>query len=137
MKITHVAAICFRKEKEIEYLLVLTNEGRWTFPKGHIEPDMTESETAKLEAYEEAGVVSGEIESRSFITYEHRKLSGTVNNINAYLYKVNETEPPQETFRNPTWFSLEKAKEALAEGRIEPYLSEAIKVLNESCAKIK
>ena len=45
-------------------MLLITSRlsGRWIFPKGAIEPDMTASESAALEALEEAGVV-GQIEN--------------------------------------------------------------------------
>ena len=50
------AAICFRKlEGRIEYLLVKTTGGRWTFPKGKVENDEEMSFSAKREAFEEQG----------------------------------------------------------------------------------
>ncbi|WP_193335263.1 NUDIX hydrolase [Devosia beringensis] len=38
-------------------LITSRRSGRWIFPKGAIEPDMSASESAALEALEEAGVV--------------------------------------------------------------------------------
>ncbi|MGV8834268.1 MAG: NUDIX hydrolase [Devosia sp.] len=43
-------------------LITSRRSGRWIFPKGAIEPDMSASESAALEALEEAGVV-GQIEA--------------------------------------------------------------------------
>ena len=52
-----VAAVCFRiLSTEIEFLLVRTRRGRWTFPKGGTEPGLTHAQSAALEALEEAGV---------------------------------------------------------------------------------
>lgn len=49
-------------------LITSRRSGRWIFPKGAIEPDMTASESAALEALEEAGVV-GQIEDRPIGSY--------------------------------------------------------------------
>ena len=49
-------------------LITSRRSGRWIFPKGAIEPDMSASESAALEALEEAGVV-GEIEDTPIGSY--------------------------------------------------------------------
>ena len=42
-----VAAICYRRGPSgIEFLLVNTDGGKWTFPKGSIEPHLPHSEAA-------------------------------------------------------------------------------------------
>ena len=64
-----VAAICYRLTKRgIEFLLVRTRGGRWTFPKGSIEAGLTHAQAAALEAFEEAGV-HGRIEEAAFARY--------------------------------------------------------------------
>src|SRR5258706_7336546 len=51
-----VAAVCYRvRGTEIEFLLVRTGSGHWTFPKGGVEPGLTHAQAAALEAFEEAG----------------------------------------------------------------------------------
>lgn len=58
MKEKSCGAILYRKHKGIiEYLLIksLAN-GHWGFPKGHIEEDETESQTALREIKEEVGL---------------------------------------------------------------------------------
>lgn len=53
-------AIIFRKGKnKKEFLLIqhsLSVGGHWDFPKGHVEAEETEQETALREVYEEAGL---------------------------------------------------------------------------------
>src|ERR1700733_4389740 len=67
-----VAAVCYRiRGGEIEFLLVRTNSGHWTFPKGKAEPGLTHAQAAALEAFEEAGV-HGRIEEASFASYIRR-----------------------------------------------------------------
>jgi len=47
-----VAAVCFRvQNRRIEFLLVQTGGGRWTFPKGSAEPGLTRAQAAALEAF--------------------------------------------------------------------------------------
>src|SRR5579863_6197328 len=67
-----VAAVCYRVNgRGIEFLLVQTRNGRWTFPKGSSEPGLTHAQTAALEAYEEAGV-HGRMEEDCFARYFRR-----------------------------------------------------------------
>src|SRR5262249_27106253 len=61
-----VAAVCYQVRRGgIEFLLVRTNSGHWTFPKGSTEPGLTHAQAAALEAFEEAGV-HGRMEEASF-----------------------------------------------------------------------
>ena len=50
-------AVVFTKTgKDIKYLMVQSLDGIYGFPKGHMENDETESETALREVYEETNV---------------------------------------------------------------------------------
>src|SRR5215470_13183079 len=52
-----VAAVCFRLlSTGVEFLLVRTRRGRWTFPKGGTQAGFSHAQSAALEAFEEAGV---------------------------------------------------------------------------------
>ena len=104
-----VAAVCYRfLDGAIEFLLVRTRRGRWTFPKGGLEPGLTHAQVAALEAFEEAGV-HGRMEATRFARYTHRKGgdngSAATRVVYAHLCEVLRLEPPQEANRNPTWFS--------------------------------
>src|SRR5436305_1975875 len=116
-----VAAVCYRiRKNEIEILLVHSSGGRWIFPKGGVEPGLTHAQSAALEAFEEGGV-HGRIEKSSFTRYVHPKRRlvadsvGTV--VNVHLCEVLRLDPPQESHRNPTWFSVSKAKRRLQQDR--------------------
>ncbi len=120
-KCQQVAAVCYRiRGSGIEFLLVQTRGGRWTFPKGGVEPGLTHAQAAALEAYEEAGV-HGRMEEVSFTRYVRRKGSGSSSaievGVSAHLCEVLRLGPPQEFNRNRTWFSAEKAKRRLREER--------------------
>lgn len=141
-KCEKVAAVCFRIRAGIlEFLLVQTRGGRWTFPKGNAEPGLTTAQAAALEAFEEAGV-HGRMEEGSFATYVRRKNGGGANPgmdlmITAHLCQVLWLEPPPESGRNPTWFSIEKAKRRLRENRSGNYGAELARVVNQAAGRIK
>ena len=61
-----VAAVCYRRTAfSLEFLLVNTSAGKWTFPKGRLCPWLSASESAAREALEEAGV-RGRIQESAF-----------------------------------------------------------------------
>ncbi len=136
-----VAAVCFRvRAGIIEFLLVQTRGGRWTFPKGNAEPGLTTAQAAALEAFEEAGV-HGRMEEISFVTYVRPKNGGKAGDIEllvtAHLCEVLWLDSPQESGRNPTWFSAERAKRRLRENRSPGYGAELARVVDEAKRRIK
>jgi 8-oxo-dGTP pyrophosphatase MutT (NUDIX family) len=140
-----VAAVCYRVRRgEIEFLLVRTNSGHWTFPKGSAEPGLTHAQAAALEAFEEAGV-HGRMEEASFTRYIRRKRTGNPAarsakkelSVQAHLCEVVRLDPPQEPHRNPTWFSAEKAKHRLSEDRTPDYETELTRVVDRAVIRIQ
>jgi len=145
-----VAAVCYRvRSGGIEFLLVRTNSGHWTFPKGNAETGLTHAQAAALEAFEEAGV-HGRIEEASFARYVRRK-RGEVRNatrsaeraaekelaVQAHLCEVSRLEAPQERDRRPTWFSAEKAKRRLSEDRTPDFGAELARVVDRAVTRIR
>jgi 8-oxo-dGTP pyrophosphatase MutT (NUDIX family) len=69
-------AIVYRKyHGNTEILLIKhINSGHWSFPKGHVEGDETEEETAKREIFEETGIeVNLDTTFREIVSYSPRK----------------------------------------------------------------
>ena len=134
-----VAAVCYRKRgASFEFLLVNTNNGdKWTFPKGATEPRLSHSQAAEREALEEAGAV-GVIEPRHFHLYLHTKgvfwqAAGVQEFVvKAFLLEVTRTQPPDESMRNPTWFSVDDARKALTKGREAKYAAELCTVIDRA-----
>lgn len=138
-----VAAICYRLTKRgIEFLLVRTRGGRWTFPKGSIESGLTHAQAAALEAFEEAGV-HGRIEEVAFARYVRVKpgrarVSSDIEIIiNAHLCEVSRLAVPEEKDREPTWFPAEKAKRRLREERAQDYGDDLARIVDRAVARIQ
>jgi 8-oxo-dGTP pyrophosphatase MutT (NUDIX family) len=138
-----VAAVCYRiRNSGVEFLLVRTRKGRWTFPKGGLEPGLTRAQTAALEAFEEAGV-HGRIEEDSFAEYTLDKREVETNSrraetrIQAHLCEVLQLGRPQESNRNPTWCSPAKAKRRLQEERRAEIGIELASVIDRAVIRIE
>jgi 8-oxo-dGTP pyrophosphatase MutT (NUDIX family) len=138
-----VAAVCFRiLSTGVEFLLVRTRRGRWTFPKGGAQSALTHAQSAALEAFEEAGV-HGRIEEIAFIRYTLRKFKAANKDVesqalvHAYLCEVLRLDAPQEANRNPTWFSSARAKRRLGEGRTRENGAELARVVDRAIARIR
>ena len=134
-----VAAVCYRIRKlKIEFLLVRTRKGRWTFPKGGVVGGLTRAQSAALEAFEEGGV-HGRIEQASFTRYVLRKRRSSQPAevaIEAYLCEVSRLGAPQEANRTPTWFAAEKAPSRLQEGRTAEDAAELAAVIKRAVGRI-
>jgi len=138
-----VAAVCYQISKRgLEFLLVRTRNGRWTFPKGSVESGLTHAQAAALEAFEEAGV-HGRIEEAAFARYirikpgRDRHAPQIEIVINAHLCEVSRLAAPQEADRNPTWFPAEKAKRKLREDRAADYGDDLARIVDRAVARIQ
>jgi len=132
-----VAAVCYRQRGgSVEFLLVNTESGRWTFPKGSVEAHLGPRDSAALEAIEEAGAL-GRISEEHFCVYLHAKGScrrGEEKHLQvaAFLLHVQELVEPEEGHRNPTWFSAREAKLRLAHRRSARYQRELTRVVDNA-----
>ncbi len=128
-----VAAVCYRRTgTRLEFLLVRTGSGRWSFPKGHMERELSCSQAAAREALEEAGAV-GVIAPRPFARYRHKKRALPSDIVvRAYLLRVMRTIEPPETHRRPTWFDIHEARTRLSASRKSKYRKELRSVLDRA-----
>ena len=138
-----VAAVCYRKcGSSFEFLLIKTTGGdRWIFPKGATARRLSHSEAAEREAFEEAGAV-GAIEPEHFHLYLQPKGDSRPRHgieeyvVKAFLLEVSRTEAPQEKNRNPTWFSVDDARSALAIEREAKYAAELQTVIDRAVKRL-
>ena len=85
-------AVVFIKENEsISFLLIKSRKwGHWNFPKGHMENDETESQTALREIFEETGLKVGLIDKfRHTINYYTRE---NISKESVYFIGKSETK---------------------------------------------
>jgi 8-oxo-dGTP pyrophosphatase MutT (NUDIX family) len=135
--VAKAAAVCYRRRGvSVEFLLVNTDSGRWTFPKGTVEEHLGPRDSAALEAVEEAGAL-GRISREHFCSYLHakkscRRGSGNEYVVAAFLLHVEELVKPEEGHRNPTWFSAREAKLRLTSGRPARYQRELSRVVDHA-----
>jgi len=138
-----VAAVCYRRRgASFDFLLVKTTSGdRWTFPKGATARRLSHSQAAEREAQEEAGAV-GVIEPQHFHLYLQPKGDSGLGDgvqefvVKAFMLEVTHTQRPQEPKRNPTWFSIDDARRALARGREERHAAELHTVIDRAVERL-
>ena len=110
-------AIVYRKyHGNTEILLIRhINSGHWSFPKGHVEGDETEIETAKREILEETGIeVNLDPTFRETVTYSPRK--DTVKVVVYFVAKAKNTDfvPQEDEISEIKWVEIDRAGQVLA-----------------------
>ena len=138
--VDQACAIPFRwRQKSLEFCLITTRRtGRWGFPKGQIEVDDTEQETALKEAYEEAGV-SGQIIGDSLGAYAHRKKRVLLLDVAVYLMQVEQCDDtwPEKHLRQRRWVSAKKALSMIDQKTLRQFLHQAIdRILQDSAVPV-
>ncbi len=129
LPITQCAAIAYRwHELGLQIVLVTSMDTRrWVLPKGNIEPDMTASESAAQEAYEEAGV-EGDIAAEPIGTYEYEKAEDKGDDRRRVavfpmaVTKIHRKWPEKEQ-RQRKWMSVEDAVLAVNEKKLKKLLA--------------
>lgn len=90
--------------------LITSSSGkRWLLPKGHLEHGLRLCETARQEAWEEAGLI-GRINPRPVGAYEYQKL-GRLYRVVIFWMEVTQVQNkwPEQNRRRRRWLSPEKA----------------------------
>jgi 8-oxo-dGTP pyrophosphatase MutT (NUDIX family) len=116
--------LAYRRQKHGELQILLVSKKRskkWGIPKGRAEPDMSFSEIAAKEAFEEAGVI-GYISAHSVGMFRARKQgkSGSprqIIDVWVYLFEVTKTRLkwPEIHKREIRWVSCKEAAQRLRE----------------------
>lgn len=102
------------KAGHVEILLITSvKKKRWVIPKGYIEFNLSPFESAKKEAFEEAGII-GENETIELGNFENKKSIG-ICHTKVFAVKVAKIldEYPEKNFRKRKWFNLKEAAEAV------------------------
>lgn len=114
--IAQVGALCMRDGKDgPEVLLVKSSRGRWILPKGWPMGGHTDAETAKIEAWEEAGLRKGKVSKAPIGGYvtEKRFDDGRRVPCHVSVYRIDVKEMtnsyPEAGVRKRKWMPLKKA----------------------------
>jgi len=129
--ILQIGALCLRQGKrKKKVLLVKSSRGRWIIPKGWPMEGHTDAETAKIEAWEEAGVSKGRVSKAPVGGYmtEKRFDDGRTNvpcQVSVYRIDVTKTvkDYPEATIRESKWMSLPKASEKVNDDGLQALLA--------------
>ena len=103
-----------RDRKDIEVLLIQDSKGRWTIPKGHIEPGETAKMTARREIEEETGLRNFSVLSwLGKIHFKYRRAEKLVlMTTQIYLVQsIDAREMPmgEKWMKGIRWFSFAEA----------------------------
>ena len=114
--ILQIGALCLRDGQDgPEVMMVKSSRGRWIIPKGWPEDGQTDAETAKSEAWEEAGVLKGKVSKAPIGGYltEKRYDDGrrVPCHVSVYQIDVRKTVKhyPEASLRKRKWMKLNKA----------------------------
>ena len=113
-----------RDQKDIELLLIQDSKGRWTIPKGHIEPGETAQMTARREVEEETGLKNINILTwLGKIHFKYRRADKLVlMTTQIYLMQAmdaHEMPTGEKWMRGIRWFSFAEALDVIEYDDIE------------------
>jgi len=124
VEFTKSAVIPYRVNNgKLEILLVTSiKKKKWIIPKGYIEFNLTPFESAKKEAFEEAGVVGSNetVEVGQFVNEKKNRKEL----IKVYTMEVDKEldDFPEKNLRKRKWFSFEEAIEKISNPQMKSYL---------------
>jgi len=121
-----------KKDNDLEVLLITSlKKKRWIIPKGYIEFNLTPFESAKKEAYEEAGIIG----SNETVELGALKIEKTIGVCWMKIFSMEVTEMledyPEKNQRKREWFSVKEAAENIG----IPEISNLILKLKEKVEK--
>ena len=120
-------AVIFRKDRDWNVLLIRHAKGRHiSFPKGHVEPGETESQTAEREILEETGLrVRVDRRFRAENRYNIRPDTQKLVVIFAALTDQAEITPQPEEIAEAFWLPIEEAAARLTYERDRKIMRDA------------
>jgi bis(5'-nucleosidyl)-tetraphosphatase len=110
------AVIYRRKDDNLEFLTIShRSDGHWGFPKGHVEKNESEQETAVREVCEETGLQVNLIDGfRISVSYSPKE--GIMKEVIFFLAKAQEqtVHIQLDELKDYKWTSFESAKQILS-----------------------
>lgn len=120
------AAIPFRRRGgRLEVLLITSmSRGAWIVPKGLVESDLSDADSAAKEAEEEAGV-RGRVGHKAVGSYEYQKWGGTcVVRVFDLEVEAELDDWPERRDRRRRWTRVDEAAEAVENKRLRKMIQQ-------------
>ena len=114
----------YQESGQLSVVLVTTKKKqKWTLPKGIVEPRLSPPESARKEAFEEAGI-EGYVDERLFDRFEYDKWGGTCS-VQVFLMRVTRllSSWPEGDERERQLFAPCQASERIGREEIKPVLA--------------
>jgi 8-oxo-dGTP pyrophosphatase MutT (NUDIX family) len=115
-----------RPGESVDILLIQDRAGRWTIPKGHVEPNESLEETAIREIHEETGLRYLKIRDKLDKTYFFYRKEGKLIFMTLYVFLIEATESTNqlvpennEGIADVKWFDEQKALKLIEYRNIE------------------
>ncbi|MBX6378178.1 MAG: NUDIX hydrolase [Clostridia bacterium] len=130
--------VVFRRgERGLELLLILDGYGRWSLPKGHLEPGETTEEAALREIREETGIegeIRGRLPSSRYVFRQNGKL--VEKTVTYYLVeaKAGQVRPQLEEIRSARWFTPDEIQHLPQYDNNRPVVRRALTLLSRGQA---
>lgn len=118
-------------EGKLELLMVTSmKKQKWIFPKGYIEFNLSAFESAKKEAYEEAGVV-GENETVELGSFRLKK-KNEVALLKVFSMEVTKElkEYPEKNLRKRKWFTIDEINTEIENSELKTLVNKLKQNLN-------
>lgn len=125
--------IIFNERKEV--LLIQMLEGHWSFPKGHVEANETERQTALREVKEETNIRCNIIDGYRYIS-TYSPIKGVLKNVIYFLALTDGSmakslKKQEEEIKNIGFYCVENAMEIVTFDEDKNALLLAVKFLEE------
>ncbi len=122
-----VAALCHRGDGDDRQFLLITSRGtgRWIIPKGWPIRGMKSNEAALQEAWEEAGVRSGDVSAKPIgtYTYEKKQDTGWTIPVETLVFSIDVRDMadtfPEDSERTRKWVTAAEAAEMVDEDELQ------------------
>jgi 8-oxo-dGTP pyrophosphatase MutT (NUDIX family) len=122
-------AVVFKRDGEVQYLLLHYEAGHWDYVKGQVEPHETEKDTVTRELEEETGIVNARfIEGfREEISYFYRRGGKTVYKEVIFFLIESKDSRVKLSYEHVgyEWLSYEKAMAKLTFANAKKVLAKA------------
>lgn len=112
-------------------LLVKQTKGHWGFPKGHVEANETEEETAIREVKEETNL-DVQIDTSKRYTMEYMTDKGNLKEVVLFIAKLMEgnTKPQESEIAEIKWFTCKEAIDTITYENAKVLFEKVLKELN-------